>query len=190
MNTFAAGAPEHWLDQHGAALYRYALARGRDPHQAEEVVQETLLAALEARDRFSGAASVRTWLIGILKHKLMDQFRREARELPLDEELFQDIPDDAGAESMFAPDGHWRERLADWGDPENALRQSQFLRVLQRCLDLLPKRLARLFLLREVDEESTASICRELAITPANLWTMLYRTRLGLRQCLERNWAA
>lgn len=184
-----ADAPEQWLDQHGAVLYRYALARLHDPHKAEEAVQETLLAALEARDRFNGDASVRTWLTGILKHKLIDQFRREARERPLDEELARELPDDAGGDAMFAADGHWRERLADWGDPEDALRQGQFLLVLQRCLDRLPKRLARLFLLREVHEESTDYICREMAITPANLWTMLYRTRLGLRQCLESNWA-
>jgi RNA polymerase sigma-70 factor (ECF subfamily) len=189
LTSSAADAPEQWLDQHGAALYRYALVRTRDPHKAEEAVQETLLAALEARDRFSGNAAVRTWLIGILKHKLMDQFRREAREQPLEEDLAMEIPDESRINDMFAPDGHWRERLADWGDPEDALRQNQFLLVLQRCLDLLPKRLARLFLLREVHEESSEDICRDLAITPANLWTMLYRTRLGLRQCLEQSWA-
>lgn len=190
MNAAGADDPELWLEQHGAALYRFALVRLRDPHKAEEAVQETLLAALEARERFAGQASVRTWLTGILKHKLLDQFRREAREAPLDEELVGDIPDEAGGEAMFAADGHWRERLADWGDPEDALRQNQFLLVLQRCLDLLPRRLARLFLLREVEEESSEDICRLLEITPANLWTMLHRTRLGLRQCLESNWAA
>lgn len=187
MNAHTADAPEDWLEQHGSALYRYALSHTRDPQQAEEAVQETLLAALEARERFKGDASRRTWLIGILKHKLMDRFRREVRERPLDE----DWPTgDAPGDDCFAPDGHWRERPADWGDPEDALRQSQFLRVLQRCLDLMPKRLARLFLLREVHEESTDWICREMAITPANLWTMLYRSRLGLRQCLERHWVA
>lgn len=89
---------------------------------------------------------------------------------------------------MFLPDGHWRVKSATWGNPEELLERSQFMSMLQRCLDALPPRLARLFMLGEVMEENTESICRELAISPTNLWTMLYRTRLGLRQCLDRNW--
>ncbi len=151
-------------------------------------MQETLLAALQARDRFSGQSGVRTWLIGILKHKIIDTFRREAREAPLDdpERLSED---DIDTEAAFARDGHWAERLADWGNPEDTLRSKQFLEILQCCLDFLPARLARLFVLREVLEEDTENICQELAITPTNVWTMLYRARMGLRDCLGRNWA-
>lgn len=188
MNENATGAPDHWLADHGAALYRYALVHLRDPHKAEEAVQETLLAALQARDRFSGGASVRTWLIGILKHKIIDQFRRDAREPPLDDADAAAGPDDVHTGDSFAGDGHWRPRLASWGNPERTLEDRQFWETLQFCLDHLPKRLARLFMLREVLEESTEAICQELTITPTNLWTMLYRARFGLRQCLERNW--
>ena len=179
-------SPERWLDEHGAALYKYALVHTRDEHRAEEAVQETLLAALQARDRFTGSASVRTWLIGILKHKIMDMFRRDAREVALDEP--DEVAEEAALEDSFAPDGHWSARLADWGDPVKALESSQFMSILQRCLDALPPRLARLFWLREVMEENTENICKELTITPTNLWTMLHRSRLGLRQCLDRNW--
>jgi len=179
-------SPERWLDEHGAALYKYALVHTRDEHRAEEAVQETLLAALQALDRFTGRASVRTWLIGILKHKIMDMFRRDAREVALDEP--DEVVEEAAMEDNFAPDGHWSTRLADWGDPVRALESSQFMAILQRCLDALPPRLARLFLLREVMEEDSENICKELAITPTNLWTMLHRSRLGLRQCLDRNW--
>jgi RNA polymerase sigma-70 factor (ECF subfamily) len=188
LNAHPAGTPEQWLTDHGDALYRYALTRTRDKHQAEEAVQETLLAALESRANFSGASSVRTWLIGILKHKLLDQFRRRSRELPLDDPDDGEVIDDTAIESMFTPDGHWREPPGDWGNPEEILRHGQFMAVLQRCLEALPKRLARLFMLREVMEEDTENICKELAITPTNLWTMLYRARMGLRQCLDRNW--
>lgn len=183
-----AGWPDTWLEQHGAALYQYALLHTRDPHWAEEAVQETLLAALQARDRFAGASSARTWLIGILKHKITDLFRREARLVALPE------PDEAQGEEdpllagVFAPDAHWLERAADWGNPEELLERGQFIAILQRCLDALPPRLARLFMLREVMEENTEDICQELAITPTNLWTMLYRARIGLRRCLDRNW--
>ena len=181
--TADAGAPEHWLDEHGGALYRYALLRVRDPHTAEELVQETLLAALQARERFAGVASVRTWLIGILKHKILDQIRREAREAPLDAD-----PDADPVENSFVADGHWRASISDWGDPHRIVENGQFWTILQYCLDRLPKRLARLFVLREVMEEGTEEICKDLAITPTNLWTMLYRARMGLRQCLDRNW--
>jgi RNA polymerase sigma-70 factor, ECF subfamily len=184
MNT-PIDHPEEWLDAHGDVLYRYALLRLRDAHKAEEAVQDTLLAALQGRERFSGNASVRTWLVGILKHKILDQFRHEARVVN------QDDPDDPLEESLeqsFTPAGHWSARLADWGDPEATLENQQFWTILQYCLDHLPARLSRLFMLRELMEEGTETICQELAITPTNLWTMLYRARMGLRQCLDRNW--
>jgi RNA polymerase sigma-70 factor (ECF subfamily) len=182
-------APEQWLEKHGNALYRFALARLRDPHKAEEVVQDTLVAALQAYARFDGGASVRTWLIGILKHKIMDQFRHEARTSPLEApELLssenQDVDDD-----LFDANGSWRENVSDWGNPEDSLERSQLIGILQRCLDALPGRLGRLFMLREVMEETTETICQEMDISPTNVWTMLYRARMGLRQCLDQNGA-
>jgi RNA polymerase sigma-70 factor (ECF subfamily) len=182
-------APEQWLEKHGSALYRFALARLRDPHKAEEVVQDTLVAALQAYARFDGGASVRTWLIGILKHKIMDQFRHEARTSPLEApELLpsdnQNIDDD-----LFDANGSWRENVSDWGNPEDALERSQLRAILQHCLSALPERLSRLFMLSEVMEESTETICQEMDVSPTNVWTMLYRARMGLRQCLEQNGA-
>ncbi len=189
LNANTLGRPEAWLDEHGAALFKYALVHTRDEHKAEEAVQETLLAALQARDRYTGSAPVRTWLIGILKHKIIDMFRREAREVQLEEPEGLHDPDESLAEEYFDPSGHWRERLSDWGNPEELLERSQFMVILQRCLDALPERLARLFMLREVMEETSQVICQDLSITPTNLWTMLYRARMGLRQCLDRNQA-
>jgi RNA polymerase sigma-70 factor (ECF subfamily) len=182
--------PATWLDHHGSALYRFALLRLRDAQKAEEVVQDTLVSALQARERFNGGASVRTWLIGILKHKIMDQFRHDAREAPLqspdlvsaDDELFVE-------EDFFNSKGSWREKVSDWGNPEDSLERSQLIAILQRCLDALPKRLGRLFMMREVMEESTETICQEMETSPTNVWTMLYRARMGLRQCLDQNGA-
>ncbi len=188
MNTNVLGSPDAWLDEHGAALYKYALVHTRDEHKAEEAVQETLLAALQARDRFYGGASARTWLIGILKHKIMDMFRHDAREVQLEDPDALEDTEDSLADENFAPSGRWRDKLSNWGNPEELLERGQFMVILQRCLDALPPRLARLFMLREVMEENSENICQELAITPTNLWTMLYRARLGLRQCLDRNW--
>jgi RNA polymerase sigma-70 factor (ECF subfamily) len=188
LDEHRLSSPETWLDEHGDALYRYALLRLRDPHRAEDVVQETLLAALVARERFSGAASVRTWLIGILKHKVMDQFRLQVREVPLDDPAQAPERDDPTDDGDFVPSGSWRERLSDWGNPEEMAGRGEFIAFLQRCLDGLPRRLAQLYWLREVMEEDTETICEEMSITPNNLWTMLHRARLGLRRCLDRTW--
>lgn len=188
MDEHSVGAPDDWLTDHGAALYKYALLLTRDEHMAEDAVQETLLAALQARDRFSGESSVRAWLIGILKHKVMDMFRRDARQVRLEDPDDLEGGEDPLAEEIFKADGQWRDKPSDWGNPEEMLERGQFMAILQRCLDALPPRLARLFMLREVMEENTENICQEFTITPTNLWTMLYRARLGLRRCLDRNW--
>ncbi|MCU0834718.1 MAG: sigma-70 family RNA polymerase sigma factor [Chromatiaceae bacterium] len=181
-------SPETWLDEHGNALYRYALLRLRDPHKAEDAVQETLLAALAARQRFTGDASVRTWLTGILKHKVTDQFRRDLRDVELDDpdELTEGTEGDDGED--FESSGRWRERLAPWGDPVAAVERRERLEGLQHCIEALPERLANLYWLREVMEEDTTTICKDLAITPNNLWTLLHRARLSLRRCLDRLW--
>jgi RNA polymerase sigma-70 factor (ECF subfamily) len=115
-------------------------------------------------------------------------FRHDAREVQLEDPEEEAYLDEDQIDAMFIPNGHWRVKTAEWGDPEDLLERGQFLEILQRCLDALPPRLARLFMLREVMEEDSEHICQELAITPTNLWTMLYRARLGLRQCLDRNW--
>jgi len=177
--------PNAWLAEHGDYLYRYALARLRDPHLAEDAVQETLLAALQAG--FAGKSSPRTWLTGILKHKIIDQFRRQRRETPLEtpDEVADDTP---GMDEFFAEDGHWSEPPQSWGEPASLLQQDQFLQILQDCMDLLPKKLAQIFLLREVEETDNDEICKELEISPTNAWVMLYRARMGLRKCLEMNW--
>ncbi|MFN2309750.1 MAG: sigma-70 family RNA polymerase sigma factor [Gammaproteobacteria bacterium] len=180
-------SPEGWLDAHGSALYRYAMQRLRDAHSAEEVVQETLLAALQARERFSADASVRTWLIGILKHKILDHFRHQARTVALTDSHGSEASYAGAVDENFTEDGHWRAGIAEWGDPEVVLEQGQFWEVLHYCLERMPTRLARLFILREIMETETENICQELAITPTNVWTMLYRARLGLRQCLARH---
>jgi RNA polymerase sigma-70 factor, ECF subfamily len=178
------------LNEHGDYLYRYALVRLRDTHLAEDAVQETLLAALAAQEQtnFAARSSVRTWLTGILKHKIIDHFRRSRHEEPLPD---GDYPTDGlepGMDEFFAEDGHWLERPSSFGNPSQLLEQQQFWLTLQACLDRLPVALARIFLLRELEEKENAEICKELEITATNAWVMLYRARVALRKCLEINW--
>lgn len=178
--------PHDWLNEHGDYLYRFALARLRDTHLAEDAVQETLLAAIKSPS-FEGKSAPRTWLTGILKHKIIDIIRKQGVEQPA-EDMSQYAAEEDAADEFFNERGHWADRPLAWPAAENALEQKQFLSVLQRCIERLSPKLARLFLLREVHEEDNESICKELQISPTNAWVMLYRARMGLRQCLELHW--
>lgn len=166
-------------------LLKYARLQLRNPAWAEDAVSETVLAALEKPQAFAGASQLKTWLIGILKHKLVDQIRKNSREMSTT--ASSDDGEDLD-ELLFASDGHWREPQHDWGNPEDALRQVDFMRVLEACVEKLPGQQGRLFMMREWLELESDEICKELAITPTNLWVMLHRARLRLRECLQAGW--
>ena len=180
--------PGH-AEEYRAYLMRYALLQLRDPTAAEDAVQETLLAALQTSTRFAGRSSVKTWLVGILKHKIIDVHRRQARERPLSEpdtEAAEPVEDIADA--AFSEDGHWVQFPAAWDAPERSLERSQFWTVFEMCVQVMPARNARVFVMREVLELSTEDICKELGITATNCWVMLHRARLAMRECLETRW--
>ena len=173
-----------WLEQHSDYLYRFALARLRDPHLAEDVVQETFLAAIKSPS-FAEQSAPRTWLTGILKHKIIDVMRKNVREIAASD-LLDD--EDANVDDFFDDAGNWVDKPLKWDMPENALEQKQFLGVLQNCMEKLPAKSAQIFMLRDVQETDNEEICKELNISPTNALVMLYRARLGLRKCLEINW--
>jgi RNA polymerase sigma-70 factor (ECF subfamily) len=175
------------LDTHRRYLLRVAQLQLRDTDLAEDVVQDTLLAALKARDGFTGKSTVKTWLTGILKHKIIDAIRARQRQ-PVGVASFDDEVDLDDFDPLFKGDGSWSAPPADWGDPENALSRRQFFDVMQFCLDKLPPNTARVFMMREVMDLTTEEICKELTITANNLWVILYRARMALRMCLEQNW--
>jgi RNA polymerase sigma-70 factor, ECF subfamily len=174
------------LEQHRAYLMRYAQLQLRDQTLAEDVVQETLLAAIAGKKGFSGKSSYKTWLTGILKHKILDAMRRKSREQPLSADENESESD--AVDAIFRNDGHWAQPPARWGDPEKSLENKKFWAIFERCSQLMPERNARVFMMREVMELSTEEICQELTITPTNLWVMLHRARLSLRECLDINW--
>jgi RNA polymerase sigma-70 factor (ECF subfamily) len=180
-----------WVDQHGDCLFRYAKFRLRDASVAEDIVQETLLSALQAYHTFAGRGSERTWLVGILKHKVTDHFRRLHKETPvsqLEDEAFDH-------EELFRHEGEWKEHWVaeraptDWqANPAELLEQGEFWEVFAGCLSPLPSRIGSAFTLREVDGYTSEEICEILSITANNLWVMLHRARMHLRRCLELNW--
>jgi len=175
------------IEKERSYLLRYALLQLRNPAHAEDAVQETLLAALEGRERFAGKSSLRTWLTGILKHKVIDHLRRSGREQQLTGS--DDDRSEADAiDALFAEDGHWRETPSDWGNPAGAFENSRFWAAFELCLERLPARTAKVFTMREVMDLTTDEICQELGITTTNCWVMLHRARLTLRECLEMTW--
>lgn len=181
----SASDPEKWVDEHGDLLFRYALVRVRDASVAEELVQETFLAALRSRERFAGSSSERTWLVGILKHKVVDHFRRRARELPAEDAFGQEDLD------LFQERGYWIHETgpADWGaGPAADYERTRFWDVLGHCVGELPPRAASAFTLRELDGLEAGEICKVLGVTSTNLWVMLHRARAHLRLCLEKRW--
>jgi len=177
------------LDGHRRYLLRIAELQLRDADLAEDVVQETMVAALAAAQSFSGKSTVKTWLTGILKHKIVDAIRHKQRQ-PIAVATFDEEIDLDDIDAMFKDNGGWESPPADWGDPESALSRQQFFDVMDLCLEKLPPNTARVFLMREVMELQTDEICKELAITANNLWVILYRARMALRLCLEQNWFA
>ena len=162
-----------------AYLLRYATLQLRDSAAAEDAVQETLLAALAGEAGFAGRSNLRTWLTGILKHKIVDAIRRMSREPTLPEEDF---------DALFDEKGHWIEMPQAWTDPDASLEQKEFFSVLEDCLGKLPAKTSQAFMLREHMGFETGDICKELAITPTHCWVLLHRARLALRMCLEMNW--
>jgi RNA polymerase sigma-70 factor, ECF subfamily len=167
-------------------LLRFAMLQLRNDAAAEDAVSATLLAILERPDAFSGASSLRTYATGILKHKVVDAMRRHCREVPIDTQEDQSIDD--ALDALFKEDGHWREPPRAWSEPEQAVEQRELSQTLQRCLEKLPARLARVFMLREWLEKETDEVCSELGISANNCHVMLFRARMQLRACLDQNW--
>ncbi len=184
MNTMTF---ENQLVEHRVYLLRYAQLQLRNQAWAEDAVSETLLAALSKPQSFGNRSQLKTWLIGILKHKVIDLIRCNTREMAMaDAESGND--GDELDKLAFKADGHFMEQPASWGDPHQNLQQYQFFAVLDACMERLPPALGRLFLMREWLELSSQEICKELSLTPTNLYVQLHRARLRLQQCLNMNW--
>ncbi|MDO8958734.1 MAG: sigma-70 family RNA polymerase sigma factor [Rhodocyclaceae bacterium] len=168
-------------------MLRFARLQLRSEAAAEDAVQEALLAAHMAADQFAGASSVRTWVFSILKNKIIDELRRRVREgnvmdFAAAEDEMKDI------DELFDQRGHWAAPPMAWPDPEAALDNQQFWVVFEACLDGVPPKHGRIFMMREILGLETEEICKELAISPSNCWVLLHRARLGLRECLSQRW--
>lgn len=183
-------APEKDLYQQLEAmrpfLIRFANLQIRNEVLAEDAVQDALVAVLEKPENFSGQSSLRSYVIGILKYKLIDNLRIAHREHQFD--FHEDQAECEAIDALFIADGHTREMPRRWYDPQDQQERIDFYRVLEVCLERLPAKTARVFMLREWLELNTKEICTELSLSPANVWTILFRARLRLRECLDISW--
>lgn len=171
---------EDWVKKYSDALFRRALFLTSNNEVAEDLVQETFLAAVKAIDSFTHKSEPKTWLLGILNHKTADYFRQKFRS------------PEVSREDFFTGSGNWKEEQAparDWADgPENPLDDADFQKVLQQCLDDLPETWRGAFLLKFLENKRGQVICQELGITQTNFWQILHRAKLQLRYCLEVYW--
>ena len=187
------------LEQHRTYLMRFARLQLRNDTWAEDAVSDTILAALAKPHSFENKSQLKTWLVGILKHKVIDILRVQTRESSINFDVEGDSNSNGSDELdalMFKPDGHYVSTPMDWdsanpnlGDhPEKNLSTMQFFMVLEACTEKLPAAQGRIFLMREWLELSVDEICKELDLTSTNLYVQLHRARLRLRECLEINW--
>jgi len=184
MNSFE----QQIVDLRGYLL-KFARLQLRNEAWAEDAVSEVLVAALAKPQAFDNRSQLKTWLVGILKHKVVDALRHHGREIS-----GLDGGDDESADPLdfmaFQADGHFSQTPADWGNPEQDMGSKQFFEILEACASKLPPTQGRLFLMREWLELSCEEICKELGLTPTNLYVQLHRARLRLRECLEIHWFA
>jgi RNA polymerase sigma-70 factor (TIGR02943 family) len=179
--------PDRWVNEYGDMLYSLALRRLRDQDTAAEVVQEALLAGVRGWKNFKGDSSVRTWLVSILKNKIIDHIRKASRrdEVQLIEQRSSEV------DSHFNRAGIWNRILSDWGrEPDQILEGKEFMSAFERCMSGLPEKYRRAFVLKVLDNCNTDEICKILSLTSSNLGVLIYRARMRLRDCLEQNWVS
>lgn len=178
-----------FLEELRRQMQRFANLQLADEHLAEDAVQEALIGALKNARTFAGQSALKTWVFAILKNKIADILRKRQRYVQADQ-LLSSEREEKGLDELFDGRGHWHlaERPAHWANPESAIHDKHFWRVFETCLEHLPGRQARVFMMREFVELESGEICQAVGITVSNLNVTLHRARLRLRRCLENNW--
>lgn len=184
MNADPLHDPE-FLSEIRRDMLRFADMQLRDKAQAEDAVQEALAAALQGREKFASRASLRTWVLSILKNKIIDVLRHRVRERAV-----VDSDNDGDLDAYFDQRRHWADdtRPMAWESPHQAMENKRFWEVFEACLYRLPEASARIFTMREVLGFDTGEICTLLEISDNNCWVQLHRARLALRACLGARW--
>jgi RNA polymerase sigma-70 factor (TIGR02943 family) len=175
--------PETWVDRYSDYLYNYTIVRVNDHEVAQDLISETFLAGLKSKDNFKGEASERTWLISILKRKIIDHYRKSNSKKGKSEVRMTYKDEDS--------DGEWlEERVSDPFDKtaEDTLVNEELGLAILNCLENLNEKQASIFRMKTIDGFDTEAICNEFNITPSNLWVIIHRARKSMADCLEENW--
>lgn len=176
--------PNNWIDRYSDYLFNYTISRVSDRETAQDLVQETFLAGLKSMANFKGEASERTWLVSILKRKIIDHYRK-INSKKGQAEVRVNFSQDSDSE------GSWlEERVADPYDrtAEDNLENTELGIAIHGCIDKLPAKQAQVFKMKTLLGYDTEAICNELNITPSNLWVIVHRARTAMAACLEENW--
>lgn len=181
VNAVAA----NWVETHGDYLFNFAIGQVRDTNIAEDLVQETFLAALKSQSNFSGRSSERTWLVSILRHKIYDHLRKTCRERAVRVDPAPASDDEAAFEDSMA----WIHQIAaESTSPSRRIELAEFREHLEHAMGKLPPRIAQVFQLYSVEERPNQEVCKRLNISESNLWVMLHRARKQLRNELDGWW--
>jgi RNA polymerase sigma-70 factor (TIGR02943 family) len=184
--------PQNWVEEHGDYLFNFTIVRVNDREKAEDLVQETFLAGLKAKDNFQGKSSERTWLISILKRKIIDTYRKQySSKVSSMADYEQDITDGDFYRTEDPFKGHWLEGKGPHSNsllPEGEMEQEELREIISLCIKNLPPNLSAAFVMKMIDEADSDEICKELGITSSNLWVILHRARLKMRSCVENKW--
>lgn len=170
-------------------MLKFAHMQLRDEHLAEDAVQDALVGAFKSAKSFQGRSAFKTWIFAILKNKIADILRKRQRLIETSS-LLSEADDDENASPLFDERGHWHQESKPvvWTDPEASFEEQQFWKVFETCLDRLPAKQARAFMMREFIGLDTSEICTEMVISVSNLHVTLHRARLQLQRCLQLNW--
>lgn len=176
--------PNKWVDNYADYLFNYAIARVNNSNIAKDLVQETFFAGLKSAKNFEGKSSERTWLVSILKRKIIDYYRK-INSKKGQAEIRMSFYDSGENE------GNWIEERVpqSWNnEAEKNIENEELKNQLDKCIDSLPEKYAMVFKMKTIQQFETEDICKELNITPSNLWVMIHRARTQLRNCMEQNW--
>lgn len=184
--------PDKWIERYADALYGYAYSRINRQDIAEDLVQDTFFSALKAKDTFQFNSSEKTWLIAILKRKIIDHYRKKSTQNELN--IYDKETKDGFISHFFEGDGrvdHWTDASApkEWGKNfETKVETDEFNSILKNCLGKLPEKWAAVFTLKNMEDLDSEEICKELQIAPSNYWVIMHRAKLQLRECMQINW--
>ncbi len=180
------------VEQYADDLFRWAYHRTSVRETAEDLVQETFIAALKASHKFENQSNLKTWLFSILNNKIMDHYRRQYREMTFNQStLTEDAESRNLLEHLFDNHGNWNDGVRKYDSmnvDEHLLDDNEFRAVLQGCINHLPDKWSTVIQMKYLFEKKTEDICQELGITPSNYWQLLHRSKLQLRECLKKKW--